>query len=396
MEGKNQESRVDFTCFYVKTGVSICSVVRILPIFVPMKRVRGMGMVVLAAMVSPVFGAGDDSGAESAVRVRSEQSNPHRAWQLIEADVLEMEFELKPTQHSRPDLTTTSESLRQNMMLRQSYRPADGWRVGHDVSMGISASRDVHAWDANLSDADQVDQRHNTHLTYQAAPPLLLRLANEYSQMMVPWSEHPNEAVRQTASAQWRPMNGTTLTPEIWRERRNDHANITSHRNGGALAVNRRIYRQYVSLTLRPSWTDIDYDTTDTVDQQLTRVDGALQLRPVRDVRMDVGGSRQEFLRMGDDAVDISHTVFAQFSHQAGEDLSWRMRGDYEWSDHRHETNPDWDYERSRIRLSAGPQMRLNEQFSAVAEYRYLVDQHNGQAVRPEEQVLTVSVRGVF
>jgi hypothetical protein len=355
---------------------------------------------------------------------------------LLKEDVVDLEMRVGDTRKVAPAVFVEKgygerETLGQMLGAVFRLEIAEGLVLTQRLDLSMARMEYQNYTDETGSVYDQWTQAHVTNLRWDVSPSLTLEGFSELRQMYRsdldnwqelnkygvaaawrgPWKtgwnvrawsdERSDRWARLTrtdallASMDYTVRPGTSLRPEILLEERTDYLERVTERTTASLGLSQRVYKSYVSASLKPGVTWETYPETPQYDREYRNMDASVRWTPLPGLAVVTGMQLRQRLDPEVGAAEWMRNVYCQVDHKAGEDFNMRLRSDYLVTERK--TQEYWEEANSKVRVSLGPQWQLSETVTAGAEYRYLNDYRGPYAEPlPIEQVIALSLSSEF
>ncbi len=361
---------------------------------------------------------------------------------VLQADVVELEFQVDKTRSKGLELTRTNtlnqkrgDSVSQNfgfeyrikptpnLVMKQSLRVGVGKR--YDIDENYFNDRTEDHWNqiqrseialSNESKSVQFNlyqqyrqvfhaEREVADTYFKYGGNMTARLTRNFS-VTPEWSmeEQTDFRLRRTdrerygARFAWNASSrhGLTVKPEAYVERQTDFRGQPRDRQGAGVALVKSFPKQRLSLQVKPLYIEEHVDIGDRGNQSVERLDASVAWTPVKELSVRTGGILERQNYYVQHRQNSNETIYSTVVHRPIDDFSLSIRGDYRLKSSEYEYSPYRNAEDAQMKVSISPEYQISEYLVASAQYLYEYRTPNANIEYPEEQVVTVSLRGQF
>jgi hypothetical protein len=326
-----------------------------------------------------------------------EKAVPFGKHPLLEADNVQLEFRVDPGQVGQAQdwRQSGNSSTLQQMGVGSGLQLGPASTLTHDFLIG--AGQEAFTADPvfGQSLSQRFQQRQLTTFSTKPTSESRLFLTNEIISEQRNERSTGTQAWKQGAGFEYALPLGIGIRPEVAQESFRNELQQETQRTNTTLAISKDLVPERLNLQIKPGMVTEQQHYSGGQQSEATQMDLSLAWKPDINTEWVWGAKAQQTDRLQAMSQEEWRSLYTQVSYQLWSDLAVRVRGDVQktetfLNDH------DLTGNESRMNLSFGPSMKLNDSISAGADLGYQQRYDHLNKGQSSEQSLSLSIKGTF
>lgn len=317
---------------------------------------------------------------------------------LLNSDALELEFKIKPTTVTEKTFDPgnfNKQEISQQMGLGTGFKLGESMTLSHEYLVGASQGKTWADLTFEEREKEKIQQKNITSLQNKLTDQLTLKLNNEVTQDQTSGQLNGSQAVKQSAALDYKMPLGIAVTPEVSQEAERNDALQETDRTTAALSLKKDIIADKLSIQARPHQiSEVQQRDTD-IKTDTQALDLNLAWKPDSNLVMQSGANFKNLENQQSNSQESHRGVYTQLNYALWSDLSLGARSDLLTVD-KMQGDQTLSDSQTQAKISFGPTMKLNDDFSAGAELSHRTQIDNVQLKEKDEQTLSISIKGKF
>lgn len=317
---------------------------------------------------------------------------------LLTTDAVDLEFKIKPTTVTEKAFESGNfnrQEISQQMGMGTGFKLGESMTLSHDYLVGASQGKTWADLTFEEREKEKIQQKNITSLQNKITDKLTLKLNNEVTQDQTSGELNGSQNVKQSAALDYTLPLGIGVTPEVSQEAQRNDAWQETERTTAALSLKKDIIADKLSIQARPHQiSEVQHRDTD-INTNTQALDLNLAWKPDSNFMMQSGANFKNLENQESNAQESQRGVYTQLSYALWSDLSLGARSDLQTVD-KMQGSQELSDSQTQAKISFGPTLKLNDDFTAGAELGYRTQIDNVQLKEQDEQTLSLSVKGKF